>query len=64
MNEQTQANCPFCLSTQGYVRQVTVKEDLRIFRFTCEDCKRTWEGETHRIVRLTEERPAERVEAD
>ena len=64
MNERTQVNCPFCLSTEGYVRQVTVKDDLRSFRFTCEDCKRTWEGETHRSVQHAEGRPDEQVEAD
>jgi len=64
MNERTQVNCPFCLSTEGYLRQVTVKDDLRIFRFTCEDCKRTWEGERHRIVQLTEGHRDELVDAD
>jgi hypothetical protein len=61
MDQRTQVTCPYCLSTEGYVRQVFVNRDRRTFRYTCEDCKRMWKGEEHRVVQPTEGRPDERV---
>jgi hypothetical protein len=64
MNEPTQASCPYCLSSEGYVRQVTVKDDRRTFTFTCEDCRRTWQGDEHRIVEAGRAGSEQRLDAD
>ncbi len=52
MDQSTEVNCPYCLSSEGHVRQVTVKDLGIIFTFTCEDCQRSWDGEAHRIVEV------------
>jgi len=45
MNHPTQAACPYCFRSEGYVRRVTVSAHHRQFRFTCSNCRRQWDGE-------------------
>lgn len=47
MEHQTQARCPYCRSSEGYLRRVTLWPGERMFTFTCADCHRTWNGEPH-----------------
>ena len=47
MEHPTQAKCPYCLSSEGYVRRVTLTADERLFTFICADCRRIWNGEPH-----------------
>ena len=47
MKHSTQAKCPYCLSSEGYVRAVTLTADGRVFTFVCADCDGTWKGEPH-----------------
>jgi transposase-like protein len=39
--------CPYCLSSEAYARAVMVSGNQRTYTFTCNDCARSWEGETH-----------------
>jgi transposase-like protein len=42
--DPAKANCPYCLSTEGFVRGLTVKaNDQRTLKYICEDCRRSWE---------------------
>lgn len=44
MEDSTQVPCPFCRSSLGYARGVSVTGDLKTLTFTCVDCQRTWQG--------------------
>ena len=39
-----QANCPFCASTKGFVRRVSVTGDQKTLTFVCADCRCRWDA--------------------
>ena len=47
MDYATQSRCPYCFSSEGYVRRVTFNAGARVFTFTCADCHHMWCGEPH-----------------